>query len=67
MIWQGERVAAGFFGKLKKFNWLMFGAMISLIAIGTIAIWSSGNARAEAIFHDKWISNVVTALFGLLL
>jgi rod shape determining protein RodA len=67
MISMMGRAIAEIFNKLKKFNWLMFAAMILLIAIGTIAIWSSGNARAEAIFHDKWISNVSTALFGLAL
>lgn len=57
----------GLLGKLKRFNWIMFAAMIALIALGTVAIWSSGNARAQAVFHDKWISSLVTALFGLVL
>jgi rod shape determining protein RodA len=53
--------------KLKRFNWIMFAAMIALIALGTVAIWSSGNARAQDIFHDKWITNIITATFGLVL
>ena len=39
--------------------------MLALIAIGTIAIWSAGNARAEAAFHDLWVRNLLTAVFGL--
>lgn len=53
--------------KLLKFNWIIFAAMIALITIGTVAIWSAGNARAEAIFHDMWINNLVTALLGLVI
>ena len=41
--------------KLRHFNWIMFLAMLALIGIGTLAIWSSGNARAEAVFHGMWI------------
>ena len=43
----------------------MFVAMGLLVAIGTMAIWSAGNARAEAVFHGMWINNLVTAVFGL--
>jgi len=53
--------------KLKQFNWIMFLSMGALIAIGTVAIWSSGNARAEAMFHGMWINNLTTAVFGLCL
>ena len=52
-------------GRFRYFNWTMFVAMIALIATGTMAIWSSGNARAESVFHDMWIANLVTAIFGL--
>ena len=51
--------------KLRHFNWIMFLAMLALIGIGTLAIWSSGNARAEAVFHGMWINNLATAAFGL--
>jgi len=51
--------------KLKRFNWVMFLAMAALVTIGTIAIWSSGNARAEKMFHYMWINNLTTAAFGL--
>ena len=51
--------------KLKRFNWIMFVAMGLLVAIGTVAIWSAGNARAETVFHGMWINNLVTAFFGL--
>lgn len=53
--------------KLRKFDGLTFGAMMVLIAIGTIAIWSAGNARTEAVFHGMWMNNLVTAAVGLLL
>ena len=42
-------------------------ATVVLIAIGTIAIRSAGYARAEAVFHGMWISNLATAGFGLVL
>jgi len=51
--------------KLKRFNWLAFAAMAGLIAIGTLAIYSAGNARAEAVFHGMWKANLWTAAFGL--
>jgi len=54
-------------GKFRRFDWLTFGAMILLIAVGTVAIWSAGNARAERVFHGMWISNLVTAGIGLVL
>ncbi len=53
--------------RLRRFNWVLFGAMLALIAVGTVAIWSAGGARAEAIFHGMWRSNLVTALLGLAL
>jgi rod shape determining protein RodA len=52
-------------GKLLRFNWLMFLAMAALIAVGTVAIWSAGNARAEAVFHGMWKANLVTVAVGL--
>lgn len=39
--------------------------MIALIGLGTMSIWSAGNARAESVFHEMWISNLVTAGLGL--
>jgi len=53
--------------KLKKFNWVMFAAMLALIAIGTIAIKSAGGARSEAIFHGMWVGNLAAARVGLAL
>ena len=47
--------------KLKRFDWLMFAAMLALIAVGTVSIWSAGNARSETLFHGMWRSNLVTA------
>ena len=52
---------------LTRFDWLMFAAMAALVAAGTVAIWSAGNARAEAVFHGMWVNNVVTAAAGLVL
>lgn len=51
---------------LKRFNWLMFAAMLLLIAVGTVAIWSAGNARTETVFHGMWKNNLATAAVGLL-
>ena len=53
--------------RLRNFNYLAFAAMLALVAVGTVAIWSSGAARAEAVFHDKWVSNLVAAGVGLVL
>lgn len=53
-------------GKIKRFNWISFLAMLALIALGTKAIWSAGNARAE-VFHGMWLSNLATAVFGIVL
>ena len=55
------------FGKLRRFDWLQFAAMLALVGIGTVAIWSAGNARAEAVFHGMWVNNLITAAFGLVL
>ena len=52
-------------GKLRHFDWVQFLAMVALAAIGTVFIWSAGNARAEAVFHVMWKSTLVTALAGL--
>ena len=51
--------------KLKRFNWIQFFAMTALIAVGTVSIWSAGNARAEAVFHGMWLNTLTTAVFGL--
>ena len=51
--------------RLLHIDWFGFAAMLALIVIGTVAIWSAGNARAEAAFHGMLIRNLQTALFGL--
>ena len=51
----------------RRFNYFQFAAMLLLIAVGTVAIWSSGNARSLAVFHDMWKSNLSTAGLGLVL
>ena len=51
---------------LRQFNWILFFAMLALLALGTVAIWSAGNAR-EAVFHGMWKNNLFMALFGLVL
>lgn len=51
----------------KRFNVLQFAAMLLLIAVGTVAIWSSGNARSLEVFHSMWINNLITAGLGLIL
>ena len=50
-----------------RFDWLSFAAMLALIALGTVAIWSAGNARAEVFFHGMWKNTLVTAGVGLVL
>ena len=51
----------------RRFDWLGFTAMLALIALGTVAVWSAGNARAEEFFHTMWIRNLVSVAFGLVL
>ena len=51
---------------LLRFNWVLFASMLALLACGTVAIWSAGNAR-EAIFHGMWMNHLFTALIGLVL
>ena len=51
--------------RLLRLDWIAFGAMLALIAIGTVAIWSAGNARSEAFFHVAWSRNLTTAAVGL--
>lgn len=50
--------------KLLRMNWLMFAAMVALIALGAVSIWSAGSAR-EAVFHGMWKNHVAGALAGL--
>ena len=52
---------------LLRFDWHSFAAMLALVAVGTVAIHSAGNARSSALFHDVWRSNLATAAFGLVL
>jgi len=53
--------------RLKRFNWLSFTAMVALIIVGTVAIYSAGNARTEAVFHGMWKANLYAAALGLVL
>ena len=50
---------------LRRFDWVAFATMLALISIGTVAIWSAGNARAETAFHGMWLRNLLTAVSGL--
>ena len=43
----------------------MFAAMLALVALGTAAIYSAGNARTEVVFHTMWKANLSTAVIGL--
>ena len=52
---------------LRGFDWMAFAAMLVLIAVGTVCIWSAGNARAEGVFHVMWVRNLITAGVGLVL
>jgi len=51
---------------LRRFNWISFAAMLALVALGTAAIYSAGNAREAAVFHGMWKANLATAAAGLL-
>ena len=53
--------------RLLRLDWFGFAAMLVLIAIGTVEVWSAGNARTEGVFHTMWIRNLTTAAFGLAL
>ena len=50
--------------KLKRLNWVMLAATIALVIVGTLTIYSAGNARTERIFHGLWINNLSTAVVG---
>ena len=52
---------------LLRFDWVLFGAMVALVAVGTVTIYSAGHARAAAFFHGVWRTNLETAAFGLVL
>ena len=54
-------------GRLRRFDWAAFAVMLALLAVGTVSIWSAGNARTEAVFHSMWIRNLATAAVGLVL
>ena len=49
------------------FGWLLFASMLALVGIGTVAIWSAGNARSEEVFHGMWLSSLTTSAVGLAL
>ena len=53
--------------RLLRLDWFGFAAMLVLIAIGTVEVWSAGSARTEVVFHTMWIRNLTTAAFGLVL
>ena len=53
--------------RLRRFNWISFLAMLSLVAVGTLAIWSAGSAREGEVFHGMWKAHLQTAAFGLAL
>lgn len=52
---------------LANFNYISFFAMLALIAVGTTAIWSAGNARDLEAFHEMWIKNLTTAGIGMVI
>ena len=53
--------------RIFRFDWLAFAATLALVAIGTVAIWSAGNARAEQVFHGMWKAHLATAVVGFAL
>jgi len=52
---------------LRRFDWVSLLAMLALVALGTLTIYSAGHARAEAVFHGMWIRNLTTAAVGFVL
>ena len=50
---------------LRRFNWTLFVSMLVLVAIGTVAVWSAGNARTAVVFHGMWKAHLATAVVGL--
>ena len=46
---------------LRRFDWLLFGAMLALIAVGTVTIYSAGHARAAAFLPAPMASMTVAA------
>lgn len=52
---------------LKRVNWISLAAMLMLVALGTAFIWSSGQARSNAVFHEIWWTHLMTAFAGLLI
>ena len=53
--------------RLLRFNWIAFLAMLALVTVGTLAIWSAGSAREGEVFHGMWKAHLQTAAFGLAL
>ena len=51
--------------RLLRCNWLMFAAMLALVALGTLTIYSAGHARDAVVFHGLWKDNLVSAGIGL--
>ena len=51
--------------KLARLNWLMLFATVVLAAVGTVVVYSAGNARSESFFHGLWISHLTTAAVGM--
>ena len=50
--------------KFRRLNWLMLLATVALVTVGTLTIYSAGNARVETSMHGLWINNLVTAAVG---
>ena len=51
---------------IRQFNWILFLSMLALVSVGTVAIWSAGQAREE-VFHALWKNNLTSACVGLCL
>ena len=50
--------------RIKRLNWLMLFATVALVTVGTLTIYSAGNARVEATMHGLWLNNLATAVIG---
>jgi rod shape determining protein RodA len=57
-------MAEMFFSKLKRTDWVLTTCMASLIAMGTLFIWSACSARQIAAVQNIWHAHACTAVFG---
>ena len=55
------------FAKLRRMNAILFLAMVALVTIGAMSIYSAGSARSVEILHHAYAAHLKTAAFGLVI